>query len=96
MVIGSESQGRMAPDAFVAMSLVLAITGTVGIVLVIRMLLKMATVAAAAAPAPAPAPPRLAEPPRAAALPPPVPRASVVEHTTAHLPDYARPRDTGE
>jgi hypothetical protein len=95
LVIGSESQGRIQPDAFVALAVLLSITGTVGIVMIVRMLLRLVSVVSAAPSAPAP-PRALPEPPREAALPPARQPASVVEHTTAHLPNYVRPRNTGE
>ena len=37
------------------------------------------------------APPQMVAPPQGAALPPPREPLSVVEHTTAHLPQYAPP-----
>lgn len=104
IAIGSEPNIRIAPDAFVFLAAFVAITGTIGIVMLIRTLLKAA---ATMIPTQVPAPVEwrapdagnraLPAPPRGSALPPHREPMSVVEHTTSHLPNYASPvRNTGE
>jgi len=93
-------ESRLGPDAIVFLASLVAITGTVGIVMLIRTLIKTVStmsvpvvsqpVADAGSRALPNAQPGLA-------LPPPRQPSSIVEHTTAHLPNYVRPnRDTGE
>jgi len=100
IAIGSEPSSRLGPDAIVFLASLVAVTGAVGIVMLIRTLLKtVATMSTATAPQSAAAPASRALPNAqpGLALPPPRQPASVVEHTTAHLPNYVRPnRDTGE
>jgi hypothetical protein len=99
IAIGADPSARLDVPAVVILSVIVAVTGTVGIVSVIRMLLKMVTASAAAvqqSTADAPSRP-LPGAQQNAALPPPRQPVSVVEHTTAHLPNYVSPRrDTGE
>jgi hypothetical protein len=100
IAIGSEPSSRLGPDAIVFLASLVAVTGAVGIVMLIRTLLKtVATMSTATAPQSVAAPAGRALPNAqpGLALPPPRQPASVVEHTTAHLPNYVRPsRDTGE
>jgi len=100
IAIGSEPGSRLGPDAIVFLTSLVAVTGAVGIVMLIRTLLKtVATMSTATAPQPAAntASRALPNAQPGLALPPPRQPASVVEHTTAHLPNYVRPaRDTGE
>lgn len=99
VAIGADPGSRLDPGSTMFLAAVVAITGTIGLVAVLRMLLRMitATTAAPAASAPHAQSHALPQAPHAAALPPPRQPLSVVEHTTANLPNYVRPgRNTGE
>jgi hypothetical protein len=100
IALGADAGSRLAPNSIIPMVILLSITGTLGIVGVVRMLLK--TITAMSVPV---GPPShadaggraLAAAPQQGALPPPRQPASVVEHTTAHLPNYVPAvRNTGE
>jgi hypothetical protein len=100
IAIGSEPSSRLGPDAIVFLASLVAVTGAVGIVMLIRTLLKSVTTmstATAVHPVANAGSRALPNPQPVQSLPPPRQPASVVEHTTAHLPNYVRPnRDTGE
>jgi hypothetical protein len=100
IAIGSDPGSRLGTDAVAFLSALVAITGTVGIVFFLRTLMKMVTAMSVAASQQTVRDTgcrTLGSAPDVAALPPPRQPASVVEHTTAHLPNYVRPsRNTGE
>jgi hypothetical protein len=100
IAIASDPSSRIDTGGAMALAALVAVTGTIGIVFIVRMFLRMATSLSAM-----PAPPQTASTgsrtldaaPHAAALPPPRQPMSVVEHTTANLPNYVRPsRNTAE
>jgi hypothetical protein len=99
IALGADPSSHLAGGATVFLAALLAVTGTIGIVVVIRSLLKMVTAMATGA---SQQPPvntgsrSLASGPEVVSLPPPRQPMSVVEHTTANLPNYANPRNTGE
>ena len=98
IAIGSEPGSRLDPPAIVALSLILGVSGIVGLVMIIRSMLKMISSGALSGAAQVQAqaqpvqPAQVAAPPQGAALPPPREPLSVIEHTTAHLPQYAPPQ----
>jgi len=97
IAIGSEPGSRLDPPAVVALSLILGVSGMVGLVMIIRSMLKMISSGALSGSVQqAQAQPvqqaQMSAPPQGAALPPPREPLSVVEHTTAHLPQYAPPQ----
>jgi hypothetical protein len=97
IAIGSESNSRLDPPAIVALSLILGVSGMIGLVMIIRTMLRMISSGALSGVAQPQAQPQqvrqaqMSAPPQGAALPPPREPLSVVEHTTANLPQYAPP-----
>ena len=89
--------GTADPGSIIGLLIVLGLGAVAGLCLMVMLLMRLVT-GGGHRQAPAPQPPRAIEAPRVsvgAALPTPPERqsgySSVVEHTTAHLPDYAPP-----